>query len=409
MIKFYKTSRYLSIYLILSPLLQFCLIGCSNNLEDFVPSNTQLVRCELIFTDSQSQSRGIISEFPDNAVLFIQFIGEKTYDWTKAIYSASERKWVVEFPEEILSLGNGSCKVAYADTGSFTLYGSGLEIKENTSVMMAEDGIWNVYGNVIVVTAHLEPVFSRIRFVSDSPIDIWAKGFGLPYIYYNSSYCPISDSYPESAPCYPKFISVRQKGEDGKFYSEYYYTQTTKCEYFHAIGSYGDREYVDCPEFLKLSIYYPSEPAYYYYKNISEFKAGESYLVKLPSTSDYSGWTQSNNNLKTISSEIKIGDGSNTSHRYTWEAGSVIFGKCINFEISSNGGNGYVYITNTNFSWKPLGAYSGKKISTIYYSNSYGFGRLTFGFNVSSLTLYYTIYKNVTVSQFPIYELFAPE
>lgn len=409
MIKSCNPYKYQPIYLMLLTLLQFCMTGCSNDIEDFVSLNNQLVKRELIFTDSSNQSRGIISEFPDNAELSIQFKGEKTYNWAKAIYSASESKWIVEFPEELLSVGNGSCKVVYADTGNFTISSSNvIELNENTSIMMAEDGIWNAYGNVIAVTAHLEPIFSRIKFVSDYPVDIWVKGFGVPYI--GSSSSAISQYHPESAPCYPKLISVRQEGADGKFYSEYYYTNTTKCQYFHTTASIwaSSWEYIDCPENLKLSIYYPSETAYYYHKKISEFKAGESYLVKLPSSTNYSGWTRNNNIVRTISSEIKIGDGSNTNHTFSWKAESVIYGKCINFELSSNGGDGYVYINNTNFSWKPLGAYSNKKISTIY-DCEYGLGGVTFGFNVSSLTKYYTIYKNVTLSQFPIYELFVPE
>lgn len=390
------------------------LTGCSNELDEFTESGNKTIKQELIFINDAKQSRGVISEFPDGAELHIKFNsgGNWLTGWCKATYNAIERKWIIEISEDILNVGSGLCTVLYSDTGDFTISSfDGIEMTENISLMIDEVGQWNAYGDIIAVTAHLNPAFSRIRFLSDTPTEVWVKGFGLPYLYYGTSNYPaISSSHLESAPCYPKLISVNQKGEDGKFYSKYYYTHTTNCKLLHtSAGIFASSwEYLDCPENLKLSIYYPSETSYYYYKKLPEFKAGESYLVELPSTSNYSGWTRNNNIIKTISTEIKIGLGSNTNHTYEWSAGSVVYGKSINFELSSNGGDGYVSISGTDFSYNPVGAYSGKRISTIYHTD-YGYGQMTFRFNVSSLTKYYTTFGNVTLSHFPIYDLFVKE
>lgn len=380
--------------------------GCSSDFDDITSASSKLVKRELIFTDSRNQTRGLISEFPDNAVLYIRFRAKKSYDWTKATYSASEKKWTVEFPEEIVAFGKGTCDVAYADTGNFTTSDSNLDLDTNTSVMMSEDGEWNAYGSVIVVSAHLKPVFYRIRFVSDSPTEIWAKGFGLP-----SNYSFWSHSAGiSSAPCYPKYINVNIAGEDGKYYSKYFYSHTSKCEYLHTNANIwaSDCKYLDCPENLKLSIYYPTDPDNYYYKDIKEFNPGESYVIKLPTNSSNSGWKKDSNITIKISDEIKIGDGSNMSHTFDWKAGDVVYGKSVNFELSSNGGDGYVSISGTNFSYEPIGAYSGKKISAIY-DQYYGYGNMTFRFNVSSLKSYYTKFENITISQFPIYTVFETE
>lgn len=409
MIKLYNKTMSQSLVLTIVLTGMLLLSGCSDAFDEFTGSKNRLVSRELILIEPAIQSRGMISEFPDGAELQVKFYAEKWYSWSKATYSAIENKWTIEFPEEILESQSGICKVVYADTGDYTASDvlQKIDINGNTSLMMDEEGMWNTHGNVIVVTALLKPTFSRIRFSSESPVDVWVKGFGMPYAYFGASSSPaISSTYLESAPCYPKFISVKQKGDDGKFYSDYYYTHTSKCEFFHTSASTwaSSWEYLDCPENLKLSIYFPSETAYYYYKKLPEFKAGESYLVNLPTTSNYSGWTRNNNVIKTISSEIKIGDGSNTSQRYSWSAESVIYGKCVNFTLSSNGGDGYVYISNTNFNYRPIGSYTGREFSAIYTAD-YGYGSMTFGFNVSSITKYYTKFENIRLSHFPLYDM----
>lgn len=415
MIRFSKLLIYQLIYIIVILSGIICMSGCSTDSEHILSQNCQMIKCELIFTDSDNKSRGIISEFPDNAELYIIFAEVKTSgNWAKAKYSASEDKWTVEFPAEILTIGKGKCSVAYAQSGgivnvslSYAL-SSYVDLDENTSIMMTDEGEWKIYENVMVIKANLEPAFSRIRFVSDTPAEIWAKGFGIPYICYVENHSPfVSTTYPETLPCYPKLIPVKEKGQDGKYYSEYIYTHTNKCEDNHQINGV-DYEYYDCPEDQKLSVYYPSETSYYYSKKLSEFKAGESFLVNLPASSDYSGWTKNYNHIKTISSEIKIGDGSNMNHTYEWTAESVIYGKFINFELSSNGGDGYVYIAGTNFNYRPQGSYSKKEVSAIY-DRYWGNGIMTFGFNVSSLKTYYTIFQNVTLSHFPIYDVFDEE
>lgn len=396
--------------LMVAPLVLFGLIGCTNDFEEIEgmhPSASKMVKRELVLTDPQDGSRAVNTDFPDNAELYVAFYAERTYKWSKAVYSEQERKWTIEFPEEILAYDKGVCQVAYANQGKINVSSYNLFVETNTSLMVDDSGVWNNYGDVIAVRAHLEPVFSKIRFVSDSPTEIWVKGVGLPYTYYNSESKPITSAdykYQKSLPCYPKIISVKDKGADGRYYSDYLYTHTNRCEYNHTNGTPGTI-YFNCTESEKLSIYYPTETSSYYTKTIEEYKPGESYLVKLPTSGNYSGWSKQNNKIQTISSEIKLGYVSGSVDDYKWEPNYMIYGQFINFEFSTNSSDGSVSVTGTQMSCSLDELKSGGKYSLLY-ADQYWLGRVYFRFNVLQMSKYYVDFKNVTLTQFPIYDVF---
>lgn len=389
-------------------------VSCDNTFSE-EPSSEAIVKCELIFEATIGEpglTRGVVREFPDMAKIYVNFSGNGTKSYgLEGVYSSADDSWTIEFPEMLQSEGAGTCDVVYISDGSIEKISNGrYKLTVNTSVLKSEEAEWRYESGKLIVTAHLKPSQSRIRFVSDAPTEIWVKGFGISEVldedFRYSSYESYSSPYIYgSEPCYPKHIQLDIKGNDGKYYSNYYYSHKTLCEAFHRVNGVS-YEYYDCPEYLRLSIFYPNDPDYFYYKDIREFSPGESYLVSLPSSSDYVGWTKENNKIIGFE-DIQIGINQNMSQRVSGQVGIVAYGLSLNFELTNTDPDGYVYVSGTTFHSDNL-LFANKKISALFI-NDWGKGVITFGFNTSNLTTTYSKFSNISITYFPIYDVYTDE
>lgn len=390
------------------------LSGCNDKSESLTSSSTKWIKCELKFIDSTSESRSIIYEFPDSSIIYIKFNLDEIDVLSKAIYSVNTKNWTIEFPNELLNHDDGTCSIAYADIGEIsphdTFVNLGLDVGNDTSIMMTMEGEWKLSDNIMIIRAHLKPALSRIRFVSNSPEEIWVKGFGIPNNTDSRFVFKADESSPNSIPCYPKHIIVDKQEKDGRYYSKYYYSYSTTCEDIHYAIEGGK---TDCPEYLKLLVYYPNDTEHYFLKNTDELIPGESYIVELPSSTNNQEWETKDNKIRSYSGVIKIGDGVNMNHKYIWDVGVLLFGKSVNFELNTNSIQGYAFVSNTTFGG--AGAYqiefTNDKISAIYTGGVGFYGgykdRLIFQYNISDLNKYYAEFKNITISQFPIYNVYG--
>lgn len=390
-------------------------VSCDNTFSEEPASSEAIVKCELIFEATIGETgltRGVVREFPDMAKIYVNFSGNGTKSYgLEGIYSSADDRWTIEFPETLQSEGSGTCDVVYVSDGSIEKISNGrYKLAVNTSVLKSEEAEWRYESGKLIVTAHLKPSQLRIRFVSDAPTEIWVKGFGVSEVldedFRYSSYESYSNPFIDSSnPCYPKQIQLNIKGDDGKYYSNYYYSDKTLCKEFHRVNGIS-YEYYDCPEYLRLSVFYPNDPDYFYYKDIREFSPGESYLVSLPSSSDYVGWTKACNRISNIE-DIQIGIDQNMSQRVWWEAGIVAYGNSLNFELTNTDSNGYVYVSGTTFNSDNM-LFDNKKISALF-NNDLGKGGITFRFNTSKLTTTYARFSNISFSHFPIYDVYTDE
>lgn len=385
------------------------LSGCNDKSYSLTTSSTKWIKYELKFIDSTSESRSIIYEFPDSSIIYIKFHLDEVNVFSKAIYSINTKNWTIEFPNELLNHDEGTCSIAYANIGDISpYYNFNLDVGNDTSIMMTKEGEWTLSDSIMIIRAHLKPALSRIRFVSNSPEEIWVKGFGIPSKINSRFDFEADESCNNSIPCYPKHINVDQQENDGRYYSKYYYSYSTKCENFH--GKYKG-EKTDCPEYLKLLVYYPNDTDHYFLKNIDELIPGESYIVELPSNTNNQDWETKENKIRSYSGVIKIGDGVNMAHEYIWDVGVLLFGKSVNFELTTNSIQGTAFVSNTTFG--SAGAYhiefTNNNISAIYVmGGSYGYkDRLIFQYYTSDLNKYYAEFKNITISQFPIYNVYG--
>lgn len=366
--------KQLKIYITL--LLTLLLCGC-NSTEEPEMGNGEAIKVKLILNDDAA-SRGpalVLKEYPN---MFLHFKG--TDATATATYSEAGNTYNIISGASKLTKGSGTCIVICTGAGvkCYKPYGeNGFEFFDFGTYLIVCDtqANWTFDGNELTLRTYLKPMFQRLRFVSDSPVQLQYKG---PHTY--TSLVFNKNGMKETSPhygCTCKTVDISQKGEDGQYYSEYIPVNGMGCSYYHYYRSTESSPYSPdktCIAHDYLYIYNPLEPTYCYRKKLPKFTTGDAILVRYP-VNLQNGWQQIANKIRTFGGTTLYVTGNSLKLQgqigsYTiYSADSENYGinqsevgACINFDYSRSSGlaNKTVALINTDSSFykRENGSYS---------------------------------------------------
>lgn len=415
MVKFLNAT--INIFIIL--LLSVAFVACNDDaVENLLPDNKKN-ECPLIFNvGTESRSAENIS-FGEGDRLYFYFKGSAQIIGT-ATYS-SNGKWTLTYDGTLTSGVNGLCNVVYSLNKNLQLdkYAH-FSLTSTDALFGTTEGQWEYTNGIMTVYAHLLPLQTKIRFVSNHETEIMIKGIQPQknFSVKTFAFWEYDDIY---RPCYPQSIKLNSKNSDGTFSSSDYYcvgvgtglfqlfeSSTEKgcihyhqrCEHFQFENN-TERRYSPCSLGDYIYIYDRSDILKCYRKTFTdELKKGISLIINVPSQSSHKGWEMIDNQIKVVNGE-RSGVYINTDINYTC-------GNSANFSIKKDyyqSGDGLIVSFGGDWVFIKIGQNNNwENYSATSYCD-WEDGTLTFIGRSGDASRDPNVYfKNMTYSHFPYYD-----
>lgn len=318
MVKFLNATINIFITLILS----VAFVACNDDIVENLSPDSHKNECILILNVGSSSRGAEITSFNEGDKLYFYFKDSAKFSGI-ATYSA-DGKWILTYEGTLTSGLNGSCNTVYSLNNNLQLdkYGD-FSLISTDALFGTTDGQWEYTNGTMTVYAHLRPLQTKIKFVSDHETEIMIKGLQPQknFSVKTFAFWEYDDIY---RPCYPQSIKVNNKNSDGTYSSNDYYcvglgtglfqlfeSSTEKgckhyhqnCEHFQS-ESNTERIYTPCGLGDYIYIYDKSDIHKCYRKIYSdETKTGLSLIINVPSQSSHEGWEMIDNQITVVNGE----------------------------------------------------------------------------------------------------------
>lgn len=312
-------------------------IGCTNFGEPIFSSSKMMKICDLEFILEGDNTRNTEEEFQDSAILYIFFHGMDN-SYGIGTFHADSNTWSIEYCGDLSDTKSSTCTVIYPLGGNHSIYSfmcDRVNINGNTSVKATNNAEWYFNGDKITIKAHLKNMMSRIRFQSDEPCDILVKGFQIFEGTISSNLFQYHHKEFSKYPCFPKKINVDCLDLDGKYYSEYFYSNYWFCGDEDHSGDSPILGYEHtphpCPTGRYMYIYNHKDSDYCYRRSLDMSENGKSLVIAVPNPNNCEGWERIENVIRSIS-PITL---TPTNTKYTITIGDIA-GKSVNCSIKTS-------------------------------------------------------------------------
>lgn len=237
-------------------------IETSNDLK--FKSHLRLVAQKPSYEAAMNSRASNDDSWKDGSTLYVLFDNEGTKVLGMATYSQATNLWEVSYASKLELTAKSSCKLFYFD-GADDLNAKGASIAATTGIYEDLEGSYVYDGNTISIKAHLVPKLGRVRFSGNESDTIMLSGVKR-YGYFDATTCTYKADSTE--------VLLSANTKDGeKFYTPYFYG-----------------EFKEGNEILELT-----DMADAFCRYCSDmFVPGKSGFMKIPHTSDYSGWMKNN-------------------------------------------------------------------------------------------------------------------
>lgn len=231
-----------------------------------------------------TRSASNTEEWEDGATVFVKFqMNENSFIVGAAEYKKKANTWAITFKGDLPETANGKCSVCYFDSITSTSGDSIVNISRHHGSYRTDEASYSFNGVEIAISANLNPINGRIRFLGDSIESVKIVGIKSLSSFNAKTFIFESDTSEVMTTC--KYANA---------VSDLYYT-----DYIYGVFT----------DSVKPSLYMESKPgAFKRSCNNIDMSSGKSGYMICPQEDNYYGWTWlTSSDVDVFSDEVDLG------------------------------------------------------------------------------------------------------